>query len=76
MINEHINKLFKEVRHEHNHPQVVVTMQADRVVAKMRKRAREETTPMNQIYDHVLQVSTCSLSDWSNDIYYADLKFC
>ena len=50
------------VRHEQNHPQVVVTMQADRVVAKMRKRAREETTPMNRFYDHALHVSTCSLS--------------
>ena len=46
------------VRREHNHPRVAATMQADRVVSKMRKRAREETTPMNQIYDEALQVSS------------------
>ena len=41
---------------EHNHPPAHSTLRKEKVVAKMRKRAREETTSVNKIYDETLQV--------------------
>ena len=44
------------VRSEHNHPPALATLRKEKAVANMRKRAREETTSVNQIYDETLQV--------------------
>ena len=37
------------VRNEHNHPPAHSTLRKEKAVANMRKRAREETTSINQI---------------------------
>ena len=44
------------VRNIHNHPPVLATIKRDKAVADMRKRAREESVPVTQIYDQTLQV--------------------
>ena len=44
------------VRNEHNHPPAQATRRKEKAVANMRKRAREETTSINRIYDETLQV--------------------
>ena len=44
------------VRQEHNHPTGEEVLQVKKAISNMRKRAREETTPVTQIYDQALQV--------------------
>ncbi len=43
------------VRNEHNHPPAPNSLRKDKVIANMRKRAREETTSVHRIYDEALQ---------------------
>ncbi len=44
------------VRKEHNHPPNPAQTTTQLAVAEMRKRAREESVSMNQIYDDQLEV--------------------
>ena len=44
------------VRQEHSHPTSEDTLQVEKAVSNMRKRAREETTSVPRIYDQTLQV--------------------
>ena len=49
------------VRSEHSHPPAHANLRKERAVENMRKRAREETTSINRIYDETLQVCyTCT----------------
>ena len=44
------------VRQEDSHPTSEDTLQVEKAVSNMRKRAREETTSVPRIYDQTLQV--------------------
>ena len=43
-------------RGEHNHPPDLAANKVETAISNMRKRAREETTTIPQIYDEALQV--------------------
>ena len=56
-------------RGEHNHPPDLAANKVETAISNMRKRAREETTTIPQIYDEALQV----LGKMTNYCYLIEL---